>query len=157
MTRLDYQEDAIEKLLDRSLDLLSKKIESPSIVFESPTGSGKTFMSAEFIKRISGNSKSNLCFLWVAPRSLHVQSYKKLKNHFSKFNSLRCIYFHEVQERMLKKGDILFMNWESINKKDNIIYILKNLGFYIKRLVGFYKALGGLYKSLGFLYKNIKA
>ena len=135
MTRLDYQEDAIEKLLDRSLDLLSKEIESPSVVFESPTGSGKTFMSAEFIKRISDDSKSNLCFLWVAPRSLHVQSYKKLKNHFSKFNSLRCIYFHEVQERMLKNGDILFMNWESINKKDNIIYRENETNFYLNRVI----------------------
>ena len=121
-----YQENAIQELLEKAKKLLSYSGKK-KLVFKAPTGSGKTIMMAEFLKQLVEDPefRQPLSFIWTAPRQLHIQSREKLERYFEDNRALRCSFFEELDERKIGENEILFFNWESINKKDNI-YIREN-------------------------------
>ena len=121
-----YQEKAIKELLQKLQELLPKST-NKSVVFKSPTGSGKTIMIAEFLKRACNleDFKDTLSFIWTAPRKLHTQSKDKLSLYYQETRDLECFEFEELDDRKINYNEILFFNWESINKKTNI-YIREN-------------------------------
>jgi len=121
-----YQENAIEELLAKTKKLLSLS-GSKKLVFKAPTGSGKTIMMAEFLKQLVDDRevKQSLGFIWAAPRKLHAQSKEKLENYFENSRALKCSYFEDLDDRKISENEILFFNWESINKA-NAIYIRDN-------------------------------
>ena len=47
-----YQEKAIEKLIVRTKELFEEKKEKATIIFQSPTGSGKTFMISNYVEEL---------------------------------------------------------------------------------------------------------
>jgi len=71
----EYQEIAIEKLKSEINELL-ESTESKICVFKSPTGSGKTLMVAEFLKRLVlyREDDKKLSFIWISVNKLHDQS-----------------------------------------------------------------------------------
>jgi len=121
-----YQENAIDDLLTKSKRLLGYS-GSKKLVFKSPTGSGKTIMMAEFLKQLVDDRevKQSLGFIWTAPRQLHIQSRDKLENYFETSRALKCSYFEDLDDKKISENEILFFNWESINRADNI-YIRDN-------------------------------
>ena len=121
-----YQENAIDDLLNKTKRLLDYS-GSKKLVFKAPTGSGKTIMMAEFLNQLVGDReiRQSLDFIWAAPRQLHIQSKKKLENYFEISRTLKCSYFEDLDDRRINENEILFFNWESINKADNI-YIRDN-------------------------------
>jgi len=121
-----YQEKAIDKLLLAAKDLL-RLTGGKKLVFKAPTGSGKTIMMAEFLKQLVDDRdiKQSLGFIWTAPRQLHIQSHQKLENYFETSRALKCSFFEDLDDRKISENEILFFNWESINKK-NAIYIRDN-------------------------------
>ena len=121
-----YQENAIDNLLIKTKKFLNLS-GSKKIVFKAPTGSGKTIMMAEFLKQlvVERDIKHSLSFIWTAPRQLHIQSRDKLENYFETSRALVCSFFEELDDRKIDENEILFFNWESINKVDNI-YIRDN-------------------------------
>lgn len=121
-----YQENAIDDLLAKTKKLLGYS-GSKKLVFQSPTGSGKTIMMAEFLKQLVDDRevKKSLGFIWTAPRQLHIQSRDKLENYFETSRALKCSYFEDLDDKKISENEILFFNWESINKK-NAIYIRDN-------------------------------
>jgi len=121
-----YQENAIDELLTKAKRLLSYS-GSKKLVFKSPTGSGKTIMMAEFLKQLVDDReiRQSLGFIWTAPRQLHIQSREKLENYFETSRVLKCSYFEDLDDRKINENEILFFNWESINRADNI-YIRDN-------------------------------
>jgi len=121
-----YQENAIEELLEDSKKLLER--DSQKLIFKAPTGSGKTIMMAEFLKRLVDDReiKQPFSFIWTAPRPvLTNQSKQKLENYFETSRVLQCSFFEDLDDRKIEENEILFINWESINKVDNI-YIRDN-------------------------------
>ncbi len=122
----NYQENAIKEILEKSKEFLQKN-RPKTIVFQSPTGSGKTIMIAELLKRLCSLSefKDSLSFIWTAPRKLHEQSKDKLSSYYQETRDLECSNFEDLQDRKINFNEVLFFNWESINKKDNI-YIREN-------------------------------
>jgi type III restriction enzyme len=61
-----YQEKALNKLITRTKELFEEKKEKATMVFQSPTGSGKTFMMSKYIEQmIKEFENEELCFLWV--------------------------------------------------------------------------------------------
>ena len=78
----NYQEEKIDELLSKSINLLNRGSQSKSIVFKSPTGSGKTTMVAEMIKRLSQhhNYQGKVAFIWTAPRDVLTSQSKKRKS-----------------------------------------------------------------------------
>lgn len=121
-----YQEKAIDELLEKSKRLLGYS-GSKKLVFKAPTGSGKTIMMAEFLKQLVDDRdiKQSLGFIWTAPRQLHTQSREKLENYFETSRALKCSYFEDLDDRKISENEILFFNWESINRVDNV-YIRDN-------------------------------
>jgi len=121
-----YQQNAIDELLAKAKKLLSLG-GGKKLVFKAPTGSGKTIMMAEFLKQLVDDReiKQSLGFIWTAPRQLHIQSREKLENYFETSRALKCSYFEDLDDRKISENEILFFNWERINKADNI-YIRDN-------------------------------
>ncbi|MBI5099199.1 MAG: DEAD/DEAH box helicase family protein [Nitrospirae bacterium] len=121
-----YQENTVDELLGKAKKLLKYSGEK-KLVFKSPTGSGKTIMMAEFLKRLADDRdvRESLSFIWTAPRQLHIQSSNKLERYFEDSRALRCSFFEDLDDRRIGENEVLFFNWESINKKDNV-YIRDN-------------------------------
>ena len=121
-----YQENAIDDLLTKTKKLLGYS-GGKKLVFKSPTGSGKTIMMAEFLKQLVDDRevKQSLGFIWTAPRQLHIQSRDKLENYFETSRALKCSYFEDLDDRKISENEILFVNWEHINRAD-AIYIRDN-------------------------------
>ena len=134
----NFQEKAIIQLLIRSRELLSKT-KNKTLIFKSPTGSGKTLMVAEYLKRFIKEKVSTIpvTFIWTTPRrTLTYQSRLKLENHFSKDRIIKCNYFSELSENNIPENEILFLNWESINKVDKNTIILENeREFYLNKVI----------------------
>jgi len=122
----NYQEDAIDELLEKTKKLLDYPGRK-SLVFRSPTASGKTIMMAEFLKQLVEDReiKQPLSFIWTAPRQLHIQSKEKLEKYYEESRALECSYFEDLDDRRIGENEILLFNWESINKADNV-YIREN-------------------------------
>ncbi|MBU4338158.1 DEAD/DEAH box helicase family protein [Patescibacteria group bacterium] len=124
----DYQEKAIVKLKQEVNDLLN--MEGNKIcIFKSPTGSGKTLIVAEFLKRLidSRIDGKKFSFIWIAVNKLHDQSRNSLKKYYDQFGvGLKCSYFEDLDERKIGENEILFLNWASINKGEKGIITRAN-------------------------------
>jgi len=133
----NYQEDAIEELLEKTKKLLAYSGEK-KLVFKAPTGSGKTIVMAEFLKRLVDDReiKKSLSFIWTAPRQLHTQSREKLEKYFEESRVLKCSFFEDLQDRKIDEDEILFFNWESINKKNKNTIVRENeQEFYLSKVL----------------------
>ena len=129
MKTLKYQQDAIGELTDKTVKLLNLGGTRRKIVFDAPTGAGKTVMTCQTLANIvdelrtRGDSCFKECaFIWFAPRKLHLQSYMSLKGAFGETRKLTPVMFDELdQSEGIQPGEILFVNWESVNKEKNIM------------------------------------
>ncbi len=133
----DYQNSAVKKLLVRSKELLKSSGEK-KLIFKAPTGSGKTIITAEFLKQLVGDRdmKIPLSFVWTAPRKLHTQSKQKLEQYYEDSRALECSDFDDLTDKQIGENEILFLNWESINKKDKNTIVKENeKEFYLSKIV----------------------
>lgn len=130
-----YQKSATENLQDyffqiaeaQQIQMLQKR--RARIVFEAPTGAGKTVIMASFLQQLVRDLPLHLnlpnrqyAFIWLAPNQLHEQSLLSLRCFFEETRTLQCKYFSDLSDKLIREGDILFLNWESIwSKKNNIV------------------------------------
>lgn len=116
------QKGAVAELKERINRLLDKP-NNPICIFKAPTGSGKTIMMAEFLKEFveHRDDHKSLAFIWAAPRKLHIQNKEKLENYYSDSKAFRCSFFEDLMDKKISQNEILFLNWESINKEGNLI------------------------------------
>lgn len=121
-----YQEEAVSKLYSDATSLF-QKTGNKVVVFKAPTGSGKTIMMAEFLRKLVAENitGSALSFIWAAPRQLHIQSKEKLERYYYENKAIKCSFFEDLVDKNIAENEILFLNWESINKEGNI-YIRDN-------------------------------
>lgn len=133
----NYQNTAIKKLLIRSKELLEQNGEK-KIILKAPTGSGKTIMAAEYLKKLVDDRRitTPLAFIWTAPRKLHTQSKKKLEKYYEDSRALECSDFEDLADKQIDENEILFLNWESINKKDKNTIVKENeKEFYLSKII----------------------
>lgn len=121
----DYQSKAIKELTDKVNGFL-KRDEKAVVTFKSPTGSGKTLMVSEFLKNIARIQNMNISVVWISVRMLHEQSKEKLERYFEDLKLLKCSYFSDLVDRKIDVNEILFINWESINRKNVNIMVREN-------------------------------
>jgi len=132
-----YQQNAIDELLEKAKRLLGYS-GSKKLVFKSPTGSGKTIMMAEFLKQLVDDNevRQSLSFIWTAPRQLHIQSREKLEKYFEENRALQCSYFEDLNDRKIGENEILFFNWESVNKVNKNTIVKENeQEFYLGKVL----------------------
>lgn len=117
----NYQEKYSQELTDKVNNLL-KTDYSKICVFKAPTGSGKTIMMAEFIKRLVENREDGkeIAFIWITVHKLHEQSKGKLEKYYEDTQTITCSVFEDLQDKQIQDKEILFFNWQSINQEDNI-------------------------------------
>ena len=133
-----YQLDAITKLIVRSSELLTKG-SNRKIIFQAPTGSGKTIIIAQLLSEMTTDpsfKNESFSFIWAAPRKLHHQSKKKLTTYYKQSHQLNCSEFFELNDNKIDENEILFLNWESINKIESNTIVKENeKEFYLKKVV----------------------
>lgn len=131
MKQIRYQQKAVDELVNKTIDLLGLRGNRHTLVFKSPTGSGKTVMASEMLMRLNQELAerpdapcTEVAYIWIAPNKLHEQSYFKMKNYFTENCALRPVIYDELDhsaDGYIKPGEILFVNWESINKDKNLM------------------------------------
>lgn len=117
-------------MVETTVNLLGLDGNRKQLVLKAPTGAGKTVMASEMLATLTEElqSRSDLpfqqvAFIWIAPNKLHQQSYFKMKNFFTETKLLKALMFDELDQSdgIIHQGEVLFVNWESINSKNNLI------------------------------------
>ncbi len=123
----NYQKEAVERLKEK-VERALKLPENEIVIFQAPTGSGKTLMVSETLKKLvkEGKYGKKLSFIWISVRMLHEQSKEKLEKYYEDDRLIQCSYFEDLEDRKIGENEILFINWHSINKKDINIYVREN-------------------------------
>jgi type III restriction enzyme len=112
-----FQEKAVSELLKQTRKLISSSSDEKKCVFKSPTGSGKTIMMAEWLKRIGGEAWSqDVVFIWASLYNLHTQSKQKLAHHLQD-SSYRLIELEDMDRNSIDGRTILFVNWHSLTTR----------------------------------------
>lgn len=124
---LKYKEVAVGQLLAKSNELLEDST-NDSLIFKAPTGAGKTIIMAEYLMRFVSERKDRktFSFIWAAPRKLHLQSKEKLEMFYKENRILECSNIEELTDKKIDENEILFLNWESINKTDKNAFMREN-------------------------------
>lgn len=127
MKDLAYQKKYIKELVSTSVGYIED--EDPKlIVFQAPTGAGKTIMLAEAMSRIVKElgGQKELAFVWISVNALHEQSKEKLEKHFENERLLDCISINEIQNNIIEQNQIVFVNWDSLNKEGISLFMSDN-------------------------------
>lgn len=124
-----YQQEAVNKLVKLTKKYLNGN--AKKIYLEAPTGAGKTVIASAAMEQIAASlpydhdcATDKVAFIWIAPNKLHQQSYLSMKSYFRFTNYMRPIVWDEVDQTLghLEHGDVLFLNWPSINSDNNLIW-----------------------------------
>ncbi len=123
----NYQKETVERLKEK-VERALRSPENEVVIFQAPTGSGKTLMVSETLKKLvkEGKHSKKLSFIWISVRHLHEQSKEKLERYYEDDRLIQCSYFEDLEDRKIGENEILFINWHSINKKDINIYVREN-------------------------------
>lgn len=117
----NYQEKAVNELVDIFKKLLSKEGQNKVCVFQAPTGSGKTLMTAKFIERIIKElPEMDLCFLWISigKSELHLQSKRSLENIFDVWPRVLLVEEEFTGGRgRIDRNEVVVVNWEKLWSK----------------------------------------
>lgn len=112
-----FQEDALKKLRESFLKLWKSGVYQSPLVFQSPTGSGKTIMTAQFLKDLTGDPEfqADKAFLWVSfsPDS-YIQSKEKLNKYYGGASELNLLDMNDLSQGKLHNNDVFFINWQKV-------------------------------------------
>ena len=125
-----FQQNAVRELVEDTIKLLNIDGNRRTLIFKAPTGAGKTVMASQMLHDLTDELRSRgdcpyqeVAYIWIAPNKLHQQSYFKMKNFFTESRILRPVMYDELDHSAgyIQPGEILFVNWESINKAKNVM------------------------------------
>jgi len=142
-----FQANAIEELLRKFKQLWASPHHPAQLVLKSPTGSGKTFMMANFISQLVNQPdwQHDVAFVWITfSDDLAMQSRDKFRDFFFPNNYCRMLTAADFNNGILQKNDILFLNWQKLvahNSKDRVLrrpddpQLYRESGYYFEDLV----------------------
>lgn len=127
LLQLDYRDEALKQLKGHFFNLLNKDFYRHILAFQAPTGSGKTVTMACLLRDIVNELPThfeipnrNVTYIWIAPNTLHLQSYASLSNFYSETRDIRTIGIEDITDECLKPNEMLFLNWQTINRDDTL-------------------------------------
>ena len=144
---LNFQTKAIDKLVSTFTKLWGKTESQRLLAFKSPTGSGKTFMVANFVHSLNGMPTWDYdkAFIWITfSEDLAMQSKDKFQEYFDMNLENGLLTVNDFKQGKLYKNDILFINWQKLvaAKKDNRLLRrpdeevnLKEQGYYFDDII----------------------
>jgi type III restriction enzyme len=122
----EYQGKAVEMLIEYTCDALQMPNRKIQMLLKAPTGAGKTVTMAAYLSQLvqevalRPNLPRDIAFIWLAPNTLHLQSYTSLKGFYSELNDLKPLQIEDLSgETELQAKDLLFINWSSVDKEKN--------------------------------------
>ena len=127
ITLKPFQINAIEELKGELLHKW-KKNTGQEITFQSPTGSGKTVMMAQFVKDLVNApelSNSDFTFLWASiggskEGDLAQQSKEKFNEYYGGASEVDVTGLDSLsREKVLEQNEILFFNWSKIKTSNS--------------------------------------
>lgn len=118
-----YQEKTVGQLIAKAVELLDFDGPGETLVFQAPTGSGKTIMTAKFIEGlIKELPNDDICFVWmsIGKGELHLQSKHSLERVFAGFPRVTLAEeeFSGGRERIVQ-NEVVVANWEKLRSKDS--------------------------------------
>lgn len=127
----NYQEKAVGELIATFKTLLTKEEQKKVCVFQAPTGSGKTLMTAKFIEEIIREvPEMDLCFVWISigKGELHLQSKHALERIFGGAPRVSLVEeeFTGGRERIVR-NEVIVVNWEKLRSKERETGDWKNI------------------------------
>lgn len=127
LLNLEYREEALKQLKNHFFNLLNKDFYRHILAFQAPTGSGKTVTMACLLRDIVNElptrfeiANRNITYIWIAPNTLHLQSYKSLSHFYSETRDIRTLSIEDITDDCLKPNEMLFLNWQTINRDDTL-------------------------------------
>ena len=115
-----FQEKALTDLRSAFLNLWKREESQLPLVFQSPTGSGKTIMTAQFLKDLTGDPQfqADKAFLWISfsPDS-YQQSKDKLYKYYGGAGELNLLDMNDLSQGKLHNNDVFFINWQKVVSK----------------------------------------
>ena len=127
----NYQEKAVGELIATFKTLLTKEEQKKVCVFQAPTGSGKTLMTAKFIEELIREvPEMDLCFVWISvgKGELHLQSKHSLVRIFGGAPRVSLVEeeFTGGRERIVR-NEVVVVNWEKLRSKERETGDWKNI------------------------------
>ncbi|WP_062329035.1 DEAD/DEAH box helicase [Treponema endosymbiont of Eucomonympha sp.] len=120
MKEIAYQIEYIDEITDTAVKFLNDNRNTP-IILKAPTGSGKTYIISQAISKIIKKIRpAEYCFIWISVNSLHGQSKQALSLYLEKERLLTCISIEDIQDNTIAENEIVFINWDSLIKENNI-------------------------------------
>jgi type III restriction enzyme len=127
LLNLEYREEALKQLKSYFFKMLNKEFHRQILAFQAPTGSGKTVTMACFLRDVVNElpthfeiENRNVTYIWIAPNTLHLQSYNSLSLFFSETRDIRTLSIEDITDDCLKPNEMLFLNWQTINRDDTL-------------------------------------
>ena len=117
MTKLDFQEKAVNDLTVAFKKLWLASGTMLPLVFKSPTGSGKTFMTESFIQELSPSNgfDADIAWIWITfSDDLAMQSKAKFAEYFYPNIGRRLLTVADFSDGVLRRDDVLFLNWQKL-------------------------------------------
>lgn len=136
MKRVAYQEKYIKKVSDAAIELLEDQFQDDNtIVFQAPTGSGKTYMISRVLSKLSKEAKKKYSYIWISVNTLHEQSRQNLAAYLGEERLLDCITLNEIQNQRIEENEIVFFNWDSLIKENNVFRMENEFDWNLQGLI----------------------
>lgn len=119
LNNIRYQDKAVTELLKRVDNCLDEK--EREFLFKAPTGAGKTITMGKFFDAyFKKHDDKSVGFIWLSPGkgNLAGQSRDSMAKTFNNFNSISLQDM--LLNREIRNKDVVFINWEAVNKKGNV-------------------------------------
>lgn len=114
---LKFQRDTVDKLTQTYLALWKKEGRQLPLVFKAPTGSGKTYITALFMRGLNHLPQwsEDKAFVWITfSDDLAMQSKDKFKEYFENTLENGLLTVQDINRGKLNENDILFLNWQKV-------------------------------------------
>lgn len=147
MQPLNFQKKAIDELVSTFKALWNQPQSQIPLVFKSPTGSGKTYMTSAFINEMveQPDWNNDVCWIWITfSDDLAMQSRDKFGVYFKQNLKNQLLTVQDFNFGVLRKNDVLFLNWQKLvsrNAKDRLLRrpddlnLAKENGYYFEDVI----------------------
>lgn len=137
MKDIKFQKKYIAKIADTAVELLNDPYQDTcNIVFQAPTGSGKTYMISQSLTEIVKQVNGPLTFFWISVNSLHEQSLTNLNRYLEDERLLECITVDEILDNQIDENQIVFFNWDSLIKTNNVFRLDNERDWNLRTVAG---------------------